>query len=68
MVSAVLESAEDREVAERSLAESHIYPKRIARPEEVARLVCFLASDESEFINGAAYEIDAGQLAWRGME
>jgi NAD(P)-dependent dehydrogenase (short-subunit alcohol dehydrogenase family) len=33
---------------------------RIARPEEVAYLVTFLASDESAFITGATYTIDGG--------
>lgn len=33
---------------------------RICRPEEVARAVLFLASDESSFINGAALYIDNG--------
>ncbi len=33
---------------------------RIARPEEVAFLALFLASDESAFITGATYTIDGG--------
>ncbi|SRR5579875_87561 len=33
---------------------------RIARPEEVAFLATFLASDESAFITGATYTIDGG--------
>jgi NAD(P)-dependent dehydrogenase (short-subunit alcohol dehydrogenase family) len=51
---------------ERDLASSHLIP-RLGRPEEIARLVCFLASDEASFINGAAYLIDGGSLAWRGL-
>ncbi|WP_228430547.1 SDR family NAD(P)-dependent oxidoreductase [Baekduia soli] len=39
---------------------------RIGQPEEIARLVCFLASDDASFINGAVYVIDGGKLAWRG--
>ena len=27
---------------------------------------CFLASPESEFVNGAVWGIDGGSLAWRG--
>lgn len=33
---------------------------RIGRPEEVAALVAFLASDESQFITAATYTIDGG--------
>lgn len=33
---------------------------RIGRPEEVAGLVAFLASDEAEFISAATYTIDGG--------
>ena len=31
-----------------------------------AELVCFLASPESAFVNGAVWTIDGGSLAWRG--
>jgi len=33
---------------------------RMGRPEEVAALVAFLASDEAAFITGSAYDIDGG--------
>jgi 3alpha(or 20beta)-hydroxysteroid dehydrogenase len=36
---------------------------RPARPEEVANLALFLASDESSFCTGAEYLIDGGLLA-----
>jgi NAD(P)-dependent dehydrogenase (short-subunit alcohol dehydrogenase family) len=46
---------------------THLLPEsRMGRPEEVARLVCFLASDAASFINGSAYMVDGGSLAWRG--
>lgn len=34
--------------------------KRLARPEEIAALVAYLASDEAGFITGQAYAIDGG--------
>jgi NAD(P)-dependent dehydrogenase (short-subunit alcohol dehydrogenase family) len=33
---------------------------RLGRPEEVAELIAFLASDRSSFVTGAAYHIDGG--------
>lgn len=34
---------------------------RAGRPEEVAELICFLASDKAGWITGATYEIDGGR-------
>jgi NAD(P)-dependent dehydrogenase (short-subunit alcohol dehydrogenase family) len=41
--------------------------ERLGRPEEVAGLACFLASDEAAFITGSSYVIDGGALAWLGV-
>lgn len=36
---------------------------RYGEPEEIARIVVFLASDESEYVNGVAWLIDGGRTA-----
>lgn len=40
---------------------------RLGQPEEVAKLACFLASDDSAYLTGAALPIDGGALAWHGV-
>ena len=37
---------------------------RISQPEEIARAVLFLASDDSTFITGVALPVDGGRTAW----
>ncbi len=37
-----------------------IYKKRFAEPEEVARIICYLASEEADFINDEVIKIDGG--------
>jgi NAD(P)-dependent dehydrogenase (short-subunit alcohol dehydrogenase family) len=59
-------AAEDKEAILRAFTGSHLTP-RLGLPEEVGKLACFLASDDSLFINGAAIVIDGGTLAWRGI-
>jgi NAD(P)-dependent dehydrogenase (short-subunit alcohol dehydrogenase family) len=65
MIQKYYEAADDPEAIQRALTGSHLIP-RLGRADEVAKLVCFLASDDASFITGAAYTIDGGSMAWRG--
>ena len=40
--------------------EAKVPVKRLGRPEEVASLYAFLASDDASYINGAVIKIDGG--------
>jgi len=43
-------------------AVSHLAIPRIAEPDEITRLVLFVASDEASFSTGSAFIADGGQL------
>jgi NAD(P)-dependent dehydrogenase (short-subunit alcohol dehydrogenase family) len=66
IVEGYIAAAEDKESIMKVLTASHLVP-RLGEPEEVAKLVCFLASDDAAFITGALFTIDGGSLAWRGV-
>ncbi|MEO1081776.1 MAG: SDR family oxidoreductase [Pseudomonadota bacterium] len=52
-------SAEDLQ----ALADATIPMRRLAEPEEVARVVAFLASDEASYMTGSIVTVDAGYSA-----
>lgn len=60
-----IDAAEDKEAVIRFMSATHLIP-RSGRVEEVAKLACFLASDDASFITGGIYLVDGGSLAWRG--
>jgi len=66
MVQKYLDAAEDKRAIMSVLTGAHLIP-RLGTPEEIAKLACFLASEDASFITGAAYIIDGGTLAWRGV-
>lgn len=66
MLQKYYEAAPDKDTIMSVLTGAHLIP-RLGKVEEIAKLACFLASDDSSFINGASYVIDGGTLAWRGM-
>jgi NAD(P)-dependent dehydrogenase (short-subunit alcohol dehydrogenase family) len=60
-----LAASADPQAVLNTMTKTHLVP-RMGRPLDVAELVCFLASPESAFVNGAVWTIDGGSLAWRG--
>jgi meso-butanediol dehydrogenase/(S,S)-butanediol dehydrogenase/diacetyl reductase len=49
-------------------AQGPLHPlQRVAEPEEIARVILFLASDEASFVTGAAYTVDGGITAHTGL-
>ena len=55
--------ASDEQVdAVRSMLSQVVPMKRMGEPQEVARAVLFLASEEASFINGTDLHVDGGYL------
>jgi citronellol/citronellal dehydrogenase len=38
--------------------------KRLGTPEEIARVIIFLASPENDFVTGQVWGVDGGQPLW----
>ena len=66
MVTEFIKQSDDPAAFEQALIGTSLIP-RLGLPSEVGELVCFLASPESAFINGAYILIDGGSLTWRGQ-
>lgn len=64
MVTRFVDAAPDPELLRKAVINTHLVP-RIGKPEDVANLVCFLASREASFVNGVTWLIDGGSLCWR---
>jgi NAD(P)-dependent dehydrogenase (short-subunit alcohol dehydrogenase family) len=65
MAAEFIDASPDKDAILKFMTASHLIPRQ-GRPEEVAKLVTFLASDDASFITGASILIDGGSLAWRG--
>ncbi len=65
IVDKFLAAAPDPQAMLNTMTLTHLVP-RMGQPVDVAELVCFLASPESSFVNGAVWTVDGGSLAWRG--
>jgi NAD(P)-dependent dehydrogenase (short-subunit alcohol dehydrogenase family) len=59
-------SPEQARIVQQVLLGTHLIP-RLARPDEIANVVVFLASDEASAITGSCVVVDNGTLAWRGI-
>lgn len=62
LTAAVLSQASDPDAVRRERVAVHPIG-RLGRPEDMASLAVYLASDESAWVTGAVYPVDGGYLA-----
>jgi NAD(P)-dependent dehydrogenase (short-subunit alcohol dehydrogenase family) len=63
---AFIDRAEDPDAFRRAMISPQLID-RLGRPEEVAKLACFLASDDAAFITGGVFVVDGGATSWMGV-
>jgi NAD(P)-dependent dehydrogenase (short-subunit alcohol dehydrogenase family) len=66
MVRELFARARDPDAARRTLM-APLLAGRIGQPEDIARLACFLASDDAAFVTGAVLVVDGGLTAATGQ-
>ena len=62
----LLAATRDPQRANKNAAESHAMG-RLGKPEEIARVVLFLASDDASFMTGSIVVADGGATAHTGL-
>ena len=66
MVESVTAATSSGDLNRKSVNTSTHLVGRAGDPRDIAELVCYLASPEASFVNGVAWLVDGGSLAWRG--
>lgn len=65
MSDAHIARATDKLSTAKAMYGSHLIPRR-GYVSEIAKVVCFLGSDDADFVNGTNVPVDGGMMAWRG--